>query len=454
METNIWEKYLGKARKPVEDFCYGYKQFLSNNKTERECAKFVVEEAKKYGFRDLNALINSGEKLREGDKVYAVNMNKAVVLFVIGRQPIEKGINILGAHIDSPRVDIKSNPLYESQGYCMLDTHYYGGIKKYQWTAQPMALHGVIVRKDGSKIDLVFGEDDVVVGFTDLLPHLEKDDKKDIKGEDLNLIAGNIAKKDEKKDKFKAFILELLEAKGIKEDDFYSAEIEVVPAGTAKDFGLDRSMIMGYGQDDRVCAYTSLRAILETETPEISAMCLLVDKEEIGSLGATGMHSKYFENCLAEIMNLAGQYSELGMRRALNRSKMLSSDVTAGVDPNYPAPFNPTTDAHLSKGLSLNKFTGSYGKSGCNDANPEFIAQLRAIFDKDEIAFQVTEMGRVDEGGGGTIAYIMAKFGMDVIDAGVPVLNMHAPWEITSKVDIYEAYRAYKAFLLANWKQK
>ena len=287
METNIWEKYAGKARKPVEDFCLGYRNFLSAHKTERECVKFAVSEAEKYGFRNLSTIMEAGEKLREGDKVYCVNMDKAVVLFVVGKQPIENGINIVGAHIDSPRIDIKAQPLYESQGFCMLDTHYYGGIKKYQWTAQPLALHGVVVKKDGTKIDLVFGEDDVVVGFTDLLPHLEKDNKKDIKGEDLNLIAGNIAKKDEKKDQFKAFVVDLLKSRGIEEGDFFSAEIEVVPAGPAKDFGLDRSMIMAYGQDDRVCAYTALRAILETETPEFSAMCMLVDKEEIGSVGAT-----------------------------------------------------------------------------------------------------------------------------------------------------------------------
>lgn len=454
METNIWEKYSGAARDTVESFCAEYKDFLSTNKTERECTKFAVREAEKAGFKNLSEIMARGEKLRAGDKVYAVNMDKAVVLFVIGRQPIENGINIIGAHIDSPRIDIKAKPMYESQGFCMLDTHYYGGIKKYQWTAQPMALHGVIVRKDGSKIDFVFGEDDVVVGFTDLLPHLERDDKKDIKGEDLNLIAGNIAKTDEKKDKFKAFVLDLLKTKGIEEDDFFSAEIEVVPAGRARDFGLDRSMIMGYGHDDRVCAYTALRAILETTAPEFCTMCMLVDKEETGSLGPTGMHSKYFENCVAEIMNAAGQYSELALRRALNRSKMLSSDVTAAVDPNYPAPFNPATDAHFAKGVSFNKFTGSRGKSGSNDANPEFIAALRDIMDKNEIAFQATEMGKVDEGGGGTIAFIMAKFGMDVIDAGVPVLNMHAPWEVVSKVDVYEAYKCYKAFFAADWNRK
>lgn len=451
METNIWEKYTGEARRPVEDFCSGYKDFLSKNKTERECARYAVREAEANGFRNLSDLMKNGEKILPGDKVYAVNMDKSVVLFVMGKQPIDAGLNIVGAHIDSPRLDLKANPLYESQGFCMLDTHYYGGIKKYQWTAQPLAMHGVVVLKDGTRQNFVFGEDDAVVGFSDLLPHLEKDDKKDIKGEDLNLIAGNIGDKDAKKDKFKAVILELLKQNNISEEDFFSAEIEVVPAGPAKDFGLDRSMIMGYGHDDRVCAYTAMRALFEIKNPEKSAMCILVDKEEIGSVGATGMRSKYFENCLAEIMNLAGQYSELALRRALNRSKMLSSDVTAAFDPNYPAPFNATTDAHFAKGISFNKFTGSHGKYGSNDANPEFIAGLRELMDKNDIAFQATEMGRVDQGGGGTIAYIMALYGMDVIDAGVPVLNMHAPWEIVSKVDVYEAYRCYKVFFDADW---
>lgn len=451
METNIWEKYTDAARQPVEEFCSDYKAFLSANKTERECAHFAIRAAEANGYRNLSSLMERGESLRAGDKVYAVNMNKSVVLFIVGKKPIEAGINIVGAHIDSPRLDLKAKPLYESQGFCMLDTHYYGGIKKYQWTAQPLAMHGVIIRKDGTKENFVFGEDDAVVGFTDLLPHLERDDKKDIKGEDLNLIAGNIGDKDAKKDKFKAVILEILKQKNITEDDFFSAEIEVVPAGPARDFGLDRSMIMGYGHDDRVCAYTALRAILETQNPEYSTMCLLVDKEEIGSVGATGMRSKYFENCLAEIMNLAGQYTELGLRRALNRSKMLSSDVTAAFDPNYPAPFNATTDAHFAKGISFNKFTGSAGKYGSNDANPEFIAKLRAVCDQHDVAYQATEMGRVDQGGGGTIAYIMAIYGMDVIDAGVPVLNMHAPWEVVSKVDVYEAYKCYRAFFEADW---
>lgn len=446
METNLWENYKEKCEE-LEKFCEGYKKFISECKTERECIREGILEAEKHGFKSLEKLIKENKKLSAGDKVYAVNMDKALVTFIVGKRPIEEGINIVGAHVDSPRLDLKAKPFFESQGFCMIDTHYYGGIKKYQWIATPLALHGVIFRKDGSKLDVVFGEDDgASVAISDLLPHLEKLESKNVKGEDLNVIAGNTADENAKKDKFKQFILNLLKEKNITEDDFFSAEIEVVPAGKARDCGIDRSMILGYGQDDRVCAYTGLRAILETEKPEFSVMNLLVDKEEIGSVGATGMSSKYFENCLAEIMNLAGQYSELALRRALNRSKMLSSDVTAAVDPIYTDAFNVATDAHFAKGISFNKFTGSRGKSGANDANPEFIARLRDCFDKANVTYQATEMGKVDQGGGGTIAYLMAKYGMDVIDAGVPVLNMHAPWEITSKVDVYETYRAYKAF--------
>ena len=448
MKTNLWENYENEKGKEVEDFCKSYKEFLSNNKTERECTNFAVKMAEKNGFKPLHKLIKENKKLKAGDKVYAVNMDKNVVLFVIGKKPFSDGLNIVGAHIDSPRLDLKAKPLYESQGFCMLDTHYYGGIKKYQWTACPLALHGVIVKKDGTKHDFVVGEDDdSVVGISDLLPHLERGEKKEnVKGEDLNIIAGNKPDTKAKESKFKTFILNVLKEKGIEEEDFFSAEIEAVPAGKARDFGLDKSMIMGYGQDDRVCAYTTLRAIMETKTPENTAVCLLVDKEEIGSVGATGIHSKYFENTVAEVMNLCGQYTELNLRRALQNSNMLSSDVTAGVDPNYLAVFNPETDAHLAKGISFNKFTGSYGKAGANDANPEFIAKLRNCLDKAKVCYQATEMGKVDQGGGGTIAYIMAKFGMNVIDAGVPVLNMHAPWEITSKVDIYEAFRCYVEF--------
>ena len=449
MESNLWKKYENN-RKELEDFCTGYKDFISTCKTERECIRYAVKKAEQAGYRSLKDLMQENAKLKTGDKVYAINMDKALVLFCVGKQPIEKGINIVGSHIDSPRLDLKAKPFYESTGFCMLDTHYYGGIKKYQWTALPLALHGVVVKKDGERLNICIGEneDDPVVGISDLLPHLEKESSKkgDLKGEDLNVLAGTIQDEKSEKDKIKANMFNLLKSKGIEEDDFFSAEIEVVPAGKARDFGLDRSMIMGYGQDDRVCAYTSLIATLETDSPEYSTLCLWVDKEEIGSVGATGMSSKYFENVVAEIMNLAGQYSELALRRAFNNSCMLSSDVTAAVDPNYLAPFNLSTDAHFNKGISFNKYTGAYGKSGANDANPEFIARLRKIMDDEGVTYQATEMGKVDEGGGGTIAYIMAKYGMDVIDAGVPVLNMHAPWEITSKADVYETYRAYKAF--------
>lgn len=453
MKTNLWEKYEKEEdKKQLESFCDEYKTFLSENKTERECIRSTKELAEKNGFKPLKELIAKKKKLKAGDKVYAINMDKAMVLFVVGEEPIEKGLNITGSHIDSPRLDLKAKPLYESMGFCLLDTHYYGGIKKYQWTASPLALHGVVVHKDGSKSEIVVGENenDPVLAITDLLPHLEKGDKKDIKGEDLNVLAGNTALAKAEKEKFKANILNILKEKGVEEDDFFSAEFEIVPAGKAKDCGLDKSMIIGYGHDDRVCAFTSLKAFMEVEKPKVSAVCLLVDKEEIGSVGATGMHSKYFENVVAEIMNLCGEYSELGVRRALNNSNMLSSDVTAAVDPTHSSPFNADTDAHFAKGISFSKFTGYRGKYDANDANPEFIAKLRDCLDKEGVTYQATEMGKVDEGGGGTIAYIMAKYGMNVIDAGVPVLNMHAPWEIVSKADVYETYKAYKAFYKMN----
>lgn len=447
MKTNLWENCDIEKKQQIDSFCERYRKFLSVNKTERECSRFFVAEAEKHGYRNLKNLIAEGAILQAGDKVYAVNMDKSVMFCVLGEDKLEDGFNIVAAHIDSPRLDLKATPLYESQGFCMLDTHYYGGIKKYQWTARPLALHGVVVKKDGFKLDFVFGEgDDPVVGISDLLPHLEKVETKFIKGEDLNVLAGNIPNADAKEEKFKANILEILKSKNIDPEDLFSAEFEVVPAGDAKNCGLDSSMIMGYGQDDRVCAYTGFQALMQTNSPKRSVVNLLVDKEEIGSVGATGMHSMFFENTIAEIMNLCGQYSELSLRRALTNSNVLSSDVTAGVDPNYVAPFNVATDAHLAKGVSFNKYTGSRGKGGANDANPEFIAQLRDCLDKEQVVYQATEMGKVDEGGGGTIAYIMAKYNMNVIDVGVPVLNMHAPCEITSKIDIYEAFRCYQAF--------
>ena len=453
---NIWNKYDKNKLNKMEIFCDDYKQFLSSCKTERECINTISKLAEDNGFINLETAIKENQKLKSGDKVYAVNMGKAMILMVIGQREMVSGFNIIGSHIDSPRLDLKATPIYENNGLCLFDTHYYGGIKKYQWTALPLAIHGTVVKKDGRKVDFVYGEkeDDGVLGISDLLPHLEREKKLEIKGEDLNVLVGskpiNSLNDKEEKESVKKNILNILKSYDIEEEDLFSAELEIVPSGRARDYGLDKSMIMGYGQDDRVCAYTSVKAILEVNNPEISAICLLVDKEEIGSVGATGMKSKFFENAIAEIMNLCGQYSELSMRRALNKSKMLSSDVTAGFDPNYPTPMNEKTDAHLARGIAFNKYTGSKGKYDANDANPEFIAKLRNILDKNGVYYQATEMGKVDVGGGGTIAYIMAGYGMDVIDAGVPLLNMHAPWEISCKVDVYESYLCYKAFYTMN----
>jgi aspartyl aminopeptidase len=396
--------------------------------------------------------------LKAGDRVYANNMGKGMALFVIGKESMEKGMNILGAHIDSPRLDLKQDPLYEDTDFAMLDTHYYGGIKKYQWVTLPLALHGVIAKKDGTVVKVNIGDKpgDPVFGVSDLLIHLsaeqlEKKAAKVIEGENLDLLIGSIPMQteDEKvKEKVKANIMNLLTKEyGIEEEDFLSAEIEVVPAGEAKDYGFDRSMIMGYGHDDRVCAYPSFEAMLVTENPEITSVCLLVDKEEIGSVGASGMESRFFENTVAEVMNAAGTYSELALRRALANSKVLSSDVSAAFDPNFPSVMTKRNTAYFGKGLVFNKYTGARGKSGSNDANAEYVGKLRNIMDSNDVSFQTAELGKVDQGGGGTIAYILANYGMNVIDSGVPVLNMHAPWEIISKVDLYEAYRGYIAFL-------
>ena len=448
MNKNVWEKYSEEKTKAMEKFCDGYKDFLSNHKTERECTKFAIEVAKNNGFVDLDEAIKQNKKLKPGDKVFAVNMNKSILLAVVGKNNMSEGMNFVGSHLDSPRLDIKATPIYENNELCLIDTHYYGGIKTYQWTAIPLAIHGTVAKKDGKVIDFVFGEGDgPCVGITDILPHLDPNRQNPkVKGEDLNLLVGSKPDTSAEKDKYKNNIIKILNANNIDEEDLFSAELEVVPSGKARDFGLDKSMVIGYGQDDKVCAYASLMAFMQVENPEKTAVCLLVDKEEIGSVGATGMQSKFFENAIAEIMNLCGNYSELNMRRALNKSKMLSSDVTAGYDPNYPTPMNENTEAHLGRGISFNKYTGSRGKYDANDANPEFIAKLRAELDKKEIYYQATEMGKVDAGGGGTIAYIMANYGMEVIDAGVPVLSMHAPWEVTSKVDIYESYLCYLSF--------
>ncbi|ENZ03359.1 hypothetical protein HMPREF1092_00545 [Clostridium thermobutyricum] len=452
---NAWNKYDENGIKEVFSFCEGYKDFMSKCKTERECVKESIEIAEKHGFVDLKEVIKSGKSLKAGDKVYANNMDKALALFVIGTEPLEKGLKILGAHIDSPRLDLKQNPLYEDSELALLETHYYGGVKKYQWVTLPLAIHGVVAKKDGSKIDVVIGEDDndPVVGISDLLIHLSADQlgktaAKVIEGEDLNVLVGSMPLKDEEKNAVKANVLKLLKEKyDFEEEDFLSAELEVVPAGKARDYGLDRSMVMAYGHDDRVCSYTSLVALLEVENLDRTAVCLLVDKEEVGSIGATGMHSKFFENMVAEVMDRTEGYSELKMRRCLSSSRMLSSDVSAAFDPNYPGVMERKNSAFFGKGLVFNKYTGARGKGGCNDANAEYMAALRAMMEKHDVTFQTAELGKVDQGGGGTIAYILAEYGMEVIDCGVALQNMHAPWEIASKVDIYETKKGYVAFL-------
>lgn len=462
-KTNVWTSYDEKTIAQVNAFSEGYKEFISKGKTERLCVALSKELAEKKGFENLDEKIKNGAKLKAGDKVYADFMGKALMLAVIGSSPISDGTNILGAHIDSPRMDLKQNPLYESTEMAYLDTHYYGGIKKYQWVTIPLALHGVVVKKDGTVVTVAVGEDesDPVFCVTDLLVHLagEQMAKKAatvIEGEKLDVLIGSQPLKaenveDEKeKEAVKANILKLLKDKyDIEEDDFLSAEIEVVPAGKARDLGFDRSMIMGYGQDDRICAYTSLMAFLDAEPADFTrtGICLLVDKEEIGSVGATGMHSHFFEDTLAEIMELCGEYSSLNLRRALRNSFMLSSDVSAAFDPSYASCFDKNNAAYFGRGLVFNKYTGARGKSGSNDANAEYMAKLRNIMDNANVAFQTSELGKVDQGGGGTIAYITANYGMNVIDSGIAVLNMHAPWEVSSKADIYEAYKGYGVFL-------
>lgn len=448
-----YEKYdENKFSSEITPFCEDYRVFLSKSKTERLATRNAVELAIAHGYKRLDSVAS----LKPGDKVYDVNRDKNVVLFVIGTEKITNGINILGAHIDSPRIDLKQNPLYESTSFALLDTHYYGGIKKYQWVARPLSLIGVIYKKDGSVVEVNIGDNpnDPVFGISDLLIHLSQEQltkpaAKVIEGENLDVTFGSLALTEGENKDVKSNVLRILKEKyGVEEDDFVSAEIEVVPQGEAKDYGIDKSMIAGYGHDDRVCAYTSLRAILDVENPKRTSCCILVDKEEIGSVGATGAQSRYFENVIAELMEKNGEYSELNLRRCLTNSKMLSSDVSAGVDPLFLSVNELKNSAYLNKGIVFNKYTGSRGKSGCNDASPKFIAEIRNVLDKEGIYYQTSELGRVDLGGGGTIAYILANLNMDVIDAGIAVLNMHAPMEIVSKIDVYEAYRAYKAFLL------
>lgn len=455
-KKNAWEQYDEAELAKVMAFADEYRAFIDGGKTERECVDEAVAAAEQAGFVDLDKVIREGGKLKAGDRVYRNWMGKDFMVFVVGEKPLTAGMNILGAHIDSPRIDVKQNPLYEDNGLAYLDTHYYGGIKKYQWVAMPLALHGVVIRRDGTKLAIAIGEDDAdpVFYISDLLIHLAADQMgktaaKVIEGENLDLMIGSVPLKGEEKDAVKANVLKLLKDKyGMEEEDFISAEIEIVPAGKSRDVGFDRGLIMGYGHDDRCCAYPSMRAVLDfAGTPAYTLCAILTDKEEIGSVGATGMHSKFFENTVAELYNCVDTYCELGLKRILQNSRMLSSDVSAGFDPLFAGVFERKNAAFLGKGVCFNKFTGSRGKSGSNDANAEFVAMVRKIMDDAGVDFQTAELGRVDVGGGGTIAYICANYGMNVIDAGMAVLSMHAPWEVVSKADLWEEYKCYCAFL-------
>ena len=458
---NMWKEYTEDQQKELEELSVRYKECLDIGKTERECVKLGKKMADAWGYKNLEDCISEGTTLKAGDKVYADCMGKAFVMFQLGKKPLEEGMNILGAHIDSPRIDVKQNPLYEDSDMAYLDTHYYGGIKKYQWVTIPLAIHGTIAKKDGTVRDIIIGEkeDDPVLVISDLLIHLSQQqiEKKAgvvVEGEGLDILVatkpltGDAELEKEEKELVKAAVVQFLkENLDMEEEDFLSAELEIVPAGKARDCGLDRSMVIGYGQDDRVCAFTSLFAMLETENPERTSCCILVDKEEIGSVGATGMHSRFFENTVAELVALTEGESELKVRRTLMNSRMLSSDVSAAYDPMYAEVFEKRSAAFFGKGLVFNKFTGSRGKSGSNDANAEYLAKIRNAMDAQAVAYQFAELGKVDAGGGGTIAYIMANYGMEVIDSGVAVLSMHAPWEVTSKADVYEAYKGYRAFI-------
>ena len=454
MKENIWKKYNDQEKTKIMEMAEDYKNFLSLGKTERECNREIIRRAEKVGFENINEYISGKLKIYPGAKIYADNRGKAVALFIIGKEEITKGMNILGAHIDSPRLDLKANPLYEDNDFAYFDTHYYGGIKKYQWVTIPLALHGVIVKKDGTSINVNIGEKDgdPVFCITDLLPHLaneqmKKDASKLIEGEALDVLIGNVPGEDDK-ETVKRNILEILkETYDITEEDFLSAEIEVVPAGKARDLGLDRSMVLAYGQDDRSCAYSSLKAFLEMENPVKTVSCILVDKEEIGSVGATGMESLFYENTVAEICKLLGEESFVALRRVFANSKMLSSDVNAAYDPLYASVMDKRNSSYLARGLVFCKYTGSRGKNSSNDADAEYLAELRRIMDDNNIAFQVSELGKVDAGGGGTIAYILANYDVKVVDCGIGILSMHAPFEVASKVDIYEAYRGYLAFI-------
>ena len=456
-KISAWNTYKKGDKQELERVCKGYIDFISDCKTERESAAEAIRQAEAAGYRNLADIIAKGDKIEAGAKVYALNMKKSLALFHIGTEQMERGMTILGAHIDTCRLDVKQNPLYEDGGLAYLDTHYYGGIKKYQWVTLPLAMHGIVVKKDGTVVTVNIGEaaDDPVFCVTDLLIHLSQEQMKKnaakvVEGEDLDILVGNYPLKKKDKESVKDGVLALIKEKyAIEEDDFLSAELSLVPAGRARELGFDRSMILGYGQDDRVCSYASLRAILEMEeTPKRTACCLLVDKEEIGSVGATGMQSRFFENAVAEIIAIMGCGGDLALRRTLANSKMLSSDVSSAYDALYASAYDKKNVAYLGRGMVFNKFTGSRGKSGSNDANAEYLGEIRRIMDKHNVRFQLAELGKVDLGGGGTIAYIMSLYGMQVIDSGVGVLSMHAPWEATSKVDIYETFKGYKAFLL------
>lgn len=449
---NIWKDASQEKVNAIMNFCEDYKHFISVGKTERICVKEALKIAESKGFKNLHDV----KTANVGDKLYLINKNKNIVLFTVGQKPVKEGLRVLGAHIDSPRLDIKQNPLYEKDGFALLDTHYYGGVKKYQWVTIPLAIHGVIIKKDGTTVNVAIGDDenDPVLGISDLLIHLagdqmQKTASKVIEGEDLDVTFGSIPLKDEEKNAVKANILKMLNEKyQIEEEDLLSAELEVVPAGKARDYGFDRSMVAGYGHDDRVCAYTSLRAVVDMEeAPEYTSCCILVDKEEIGSVGATGAHSLFFENAILELLNLQNAADLLTLRKTLENTKMLSSDVSAGFDPLFAGVNDPKNSAYLGNGIVFNKYTGSRGKSGSNDANPEYVAWVRDAMDSNEVHYQTAELGKVDQGGGGTIAYILGNYNMNVLDAGVAVLNMHAPMEIVSKADVYEAYLAYIAFL-------
>ncbi len=452
---NIYKNCNQDKINAINNFCEDYKDFISTGKTERLCVELALNQAKKNGYVSLDEVIKSKQKIKAGDKLYRINKNKNIILFNVGKKPLVEGLRVLGAHIDSPRLDVKQNPLYEKDEFALLDTHYYGGIKKYQWVTIPLAIHGVVCKKDGNTININIGEDesDPVVGISDLLIHLSGDQmqkpaSKVIEGEDLDLTIGSIPLDKEQKEAVKANVLKLLKDKyNFEEEDFLSSELEIVPAGKARDYGLDRSMIAGYGHDDRVCAFTSLKAVLDAKDVEYTSCCILVDKEEIGSVGATGAQSKFFEDTIAILLNALGFTSYLDLKEAMTNTKMLSSDVSAGFDPLFASVNDPKNAAYFNRGIVFNKYTGSRGKSGSNDANPEYVAWVRKILDEENIHFQTAELGKVDQGGGGTIAYILGNYNMNVLDAGIAVFNMHAPMEIVSKADVYEAYLAYKAFL-------